>query len=208
MKFNLTLDRALWALTASFLFRHWRRSRTINSLHPSRYLDYAYPAHDATHIASASIPFHDISGTSYPQLFHIPAPQDPWNLPFNPPGVIRGPIIPDTRNTSTETSRPRQDPYSELTFGSPVSSSSASEGAMTSLRGFVARDAMSTFRRPMAPSDTSGPPSDTQQKDWSTGSSVQATASQVPSAQTSASAKTSMSDGRVRRFTMDEMPYD
>lgn len=194
-------------MTASFLVLHWGKSRFGNSFHPARYSNYTCPPDATAQLPIVGIPFQDISGTAYSQVFRVPAPQDPWDLPFTPPGVVRGPILPDTRTSvGTDASRPRNDGLSELTFGSPVSSSS--EGAMTSIKGSMDRNILPAYPRPAARSETSRPPSNTSQRDWSAGSSLQRTDPGATSTRTSASAKTSMSEGRVRRFTMDDMPYD
>lgn len=193
-------------LTASFLYLHWRKSRTANSIHQLRYIDYTCPPNAATQPPTTNIPFQDISGFAYPQVFRITAPQDAWNLPNTPPGVVRGPIIPDTRNTSTETPRPRNDRLSEATVGSHVSSSS--DGAMMSIEGFINRDALPAYRQPLTAGESQGPPRDTQQNNWSTASNFQVKGPEEVPARASASVKTSMSDGRVRRSTMDDMPFD
>jgi hypothetical protein len=209
---QLTPTSALWVLTAMFVFLHWRNHRFADS---SRNITSQSTAAPVYH---GEIPFNDMGNRTYNQVLRVPAPADCWGQPIITPMSDRGPIIPDTTTTEEEES-PRASeeaasyPPSGATFstGSPVlepasyppsgltfSAESPAEGGVIDLKGFIASHlAPSTHHiTSHTASEATGPPSDTEQIDWSARPSSHATRTE------------STLDRRVRRLTMGELDLD
>jgi hypothetical protein len=156
----LTIHSAFWVSTTTLLFLNWWKHRYgafTGSLG-------AISGH-TTNFSRHEIPFQDIHTNSYPELFTIPAPNDPW-IPLTPPGSPR-PILPDT-STEEDGSLPTcghasQDPLASLTFDSPPTSPSV---GVIDLRTFAQMPIQPSIHRESSPTG-SRPPSDTQQTDWS-----------------------------------------
>lgn len=150
----------------------------------------------------AGTPFQDIHNTTYTEAFHITAPPDPWawDRPRTPL-ESRQPIIPDPVTTDEGPSaHPSQDiprePLARLTFGTPEPSTRESS-----------IDVQGSERKKSSASANYGQsgkrvgPGDTQQTDWSEGSSVYTVNRDSVSVG-------SMSEGRVRRLTMGELQIE
>jgi hypothetical protein len=159
-----------------------------------------FPPQATTRLQLGNIPFHDITGLHYPDVFHISAPSSPWGHPVTPPSE-RYPVIPDTttdEDSSVYGSEGRvQYPSSGLTFTSPGSECGERVMDFGDLMAHQPVTA-SIHHRNTETGKASGPPSDTQQIDWSERSSIQVSRAGSVSVRTS-------SDGRVRRLTMGEL---
>jgi hypothetical protein len=195
-KDRLTRVSALWILTTSFIYLNWRKYRSVSTVNFSQNTNLTYATNAISPILHRGIPFQDISQIHHPEVFHIPAPPNPWDRPITPPGC-RQPIIPDssTSRTSEGDRSITQDPLSGLTFAWS-DKSSPDEGPMD-LKRFIRRQPKSIVTVPKrAAVAPSVPPPDTEQRDWSARSSLNV----------SARDSASISQGRVRSLTMDELP--
>jgi hypothetical protein len=192
-KAMLTCISALWILTTSFIYLNWRKYRSVSTVNLSQNTNLIYATNAISPRSHRGIPFQDISQTQYPEVFHVPAP---WDRPITPPGY-RQPVISDT-STSRTSEGDRSiapDPLSSLTFACSAKSS-LDEGPVD-LKSFIRRQPKSIIAVPKRAAATpSVAPADTEQRDWSARSSLNI----------SARDSASMSQGRVRRLTMDEIP--
>jgi hypothetical protein len=179
----LICDRALWILTTSLMFLTWRKSRSQNST--ASLATALWPGQANTVSHHGDIPFEDInnSNTSYPEVFHVAAPVEPWDRPLPPSEETRQQIIPDASDEerSAQTSKEiERDPATNSAFNS--SRKTANKLAPSIHQGSV--------------DEGSGPPSDTHQIDWS---------ERLSQHIANPSLRSSMSTGRrVRRWTMGE----
>ncbi|KAF1913774.1 hypothetical protein BDU57DRAFT_322263 [Ampelomyces quisqualis] len=154
----------------------------------------------------AAIPFQDISNTNYTGAFHIPAPSDPWNWHRSrTPPEPRQQIIPDPAPTDESRSGPPsqdipREPFARLAFGSPEPSTRESSMDIKTFILCAPAAAAAEYRAP-AKHQSTGPPGDTQQLDWSEGSSL------YTSKPNSASAE-SVAGSRIRRLTMGELQLE
>jgi hypothetical protein len=206
MKLWLTHASALWVLTAIFVFLHWRKHRFAEPLASRQTI----PAQVTATLYHGGIPFNNIGDEGYTQIFHVPAPPDYWGHPSTPLSAERGPIIPDIATSDEDASvnnageaSMRQ---SEESAAYPSSSLTVSTGPsvgrdVANLKGIVASQSVS----PSVPSSraagaSTGPPSNTEQIDWSARSSLQNGETE--------SATGSVSDGRMRWLTMGDVTVE
>jgi hypothetical protein len=195
-----------------FIFLHWRKHRFAVS---SRNIT---PQSTAAPVYHGEIPFNDMGNRTYTQVLRVPAPADYWVQPIITPMSDRGPIIPDITTTEEgESQRASEEaasyPPSSATFstGSPVlepasyppsgltfSAESPAEGGVLDLKRFIASHLASSTHRITSHTagEATGPPSDTEQIDWSARSSLYAMRTESTLA------------GRVRRLTMGELDLD
>ncbi|KAH3950173.1 hypothetical protein HBI56_005440 [Parastagonospora nodorum] len=190
-------ELTLWIVTTSLLvFAWWKRPSTDTE---ASSVTAPWPGRSHTISPHVNIPFEGTSSenTNYPDVFHIPAPNAPWDQPRSQHQEARHQIIPDASTDggySTQTSREiERDPLAGYLY---VHSGMAPDRRLMRAKSLN----RSIYGQPSmyrtSADERSGPPSDTQQIDWSERSSL---------GMMNPSLRSSMSTGRrVRRFTMGE----
>jgi hypothetical protein len=172
----------------------------VQDVRPPAPAPESFPPQATTRPYLGDIPFHDIDGPRYPDVFHVFAPPSPWERPITPPSE-RYPVIPDTTTEEDGSAYGSeghvQYPSSALTFTSP--GSSCGESVMD-FGDFMANQHAPepSHQRNTVVGKASGPPNNTQQIDWSGRPSIQVSRAGSGSVRTS-------SDGRMRRLTMGEL---